>query len=93
MPYGWIEPDVFLTHNGVTVYRAYKDEQYDRPMSSWYMVSADDVPDLPRTAPLAEALYVEFDVRSLPGVRDGHAERIKLAIDRGDLPARAHKYV
>ena len=32
MPYKtiWVEPEVFLEHNGVTVYRTYRDDDIDQ---------------------------------------------------------------
>lgn len=27
MPFGWIDPEVFLTHGDVTIYHVYKDDE------------------------------------------------------------------
>lgn len=84
MPMIWIEPEVYLQHNGVTVYRAYKDADGERPLDNWFTTAQDD-PDY------------EFDVRDLPDVKDeplGTGEdfqrttqaRICAALDAGILP-------
>jgi len=37
MPYVWTEPDVFFTHNGVTIYYIYTDDCADSPVREfWY---------------------------------------------------------
>ena len=57
MPYlsQWVAPEVFLTHNGVTIYHTYKDDDWEQgPQTYWFvtdeMASQDD----------------GFDVRELP---------------------------
>ncbi len=79
MPYveTWVEPEQFLSHNGVTVYHCYKDEDPDYMRSHWY------------TTDVREREEYEFDVRKLPvpsGVdRGDDAAIIQHAIDSGSL--------
>jgi hypothetical protein len=71
MPSGYIEPDVFLEHNGVTVYHTYKDDWYENgPLTYWFTLdeSGDD-----------------FDIRDLDNYADAPTDEdvIKDAIDAG----------
>jgi hypothetical protein len=78
-----IEPEKFLTHNGVRIFHAYKDELSDIPLEFWYSTS--------NTAG-SGSLY-EFDVRELAGYRPQndkdnmteHKRVIKAAIYAGVL--------
>ena len=36
----WVDPEVFLTHNGVTVYHAYRDDDVDQG-ALWYHFTLD----------------------------------------------------
>ena len=37
MPYGWIDPEVFIEHNGMTVYHVYKDDEISQGCREfWY---------------------------------------------------------
>jgi len=73
----------FLTHQGVTIFHAYKDELSDVPLDYWYSTCASAPPD---------SCY-EFDVRDLPayqGKRDRldgreHRRVIRAAIAAGLL--------
>lgn len=79
MPWEWIEPEEFLTHRGVRIFHAYKDELSDIPLEFWYSTSSTAGPGSP----------YEFDVRDLPGYRSRcradevseHERLIKAAID------------
>jgi len=76
-------PEVFLTHNGVTIYHAFKDEFSDVCLDFWYSTSANALPNSD----------CEFDVRELPGFRgnifqhdsEEHVRAIEAAIDAGFL--------
>jgi hypothetical protein len=38
----WIPPEIFLTHNGVTIYHTYKDDDVDQgPQTYWYTTRND----------------------------------------------------
>lgn len=85
MPYRteWVEPEIFLTHKGVTVWHCYKDDEYDRRLWFWFTVTKDGR---------------EFDVRELKAYKrerweadyadstmEEHASVIKAAIESGEL--------
>jgi hypothetical protein len=82
MPYQWIDPELFLEHNGVAVYHCYED---DGPVSYyWYTTDPSDdnrVWSKPETA--------QFDVRTLPDLGldvndfENHATIIQQAIQVG----------
>lgn len=84
MPYQstWVDPDVCLKYNGVTVYHVYRNNDYDEPMLYWYTLVKD-----------SQGFEDDsFDVRSLiPGPEKDHVAVLKQAIDEGiltpDLPA------
>lgn len=46
MPYKtiWVEPEVFLEHNGVTVYHTYKDDDFEQG-ANWYWFRLDQEED------------------------------------------------
>lgn len=81
MPLQWVEPELFLSHRGVNIYHAYKDEYSDISLEFWYS-----------TLSCAGCSY-EFDVRDLPGYRSHievdellrHRTVIEAAIDAGIL--------
>jgi hypothetical protein len=88
MPYRteWIEPEVFLTHKGITVYHCYNDDDFDDCLHYWYTTSDQD------------DHTCDFDVRELPTYHaicddeckdedEGDREVIIDAIDRGILTA------
>ena len=85
MPWEWIEPEEFLTHCGVRIFHAYKDEFSDVPLEFWYSTSSTAEPGSP----------YEFDVRDLADYRSRcgteevseHERVIKAAIDAGLLKA------
>ena len=79
MPYGWIDPEVFVEYNGMTVYHVYKDDEISQGCREfWYTTDlcGGDCND-----PFA------FDVRELPTYADGksHRQVIWEAIDAGIL--------
>jgi hypothetical protein len=49
MPMQWIEPEIFLEHKNVPIYRMYKDDDAERPLTYHFTTSAtcgqDDIPD------------------------------------------------
>jgi hypothetical protein len=82
MPNQWLDPELFLEHEGMTVYRCYDD---DRLVSSyWYTL---DATDCNIDSPLRDE--VQFDVRDLPDLGldandpKNHAAIIQNAIGEG----------
>ena len=71
MPYmeTWLEREIVLVHNGVTVYHAYKEDWFESPLFYWFALSPDDDTD-------------EFDVRDLAVEQSDDIEAmLKAAID------------
>jgi hypothetical protein len=71
MPYltEWVEPDVFLTHNGVTVYCTYKDDDMQNgPRSSCF--SLNDLCGEQECACVGGNCKYVFDVRELANWTD-----------------------
>jgi hypothetical protein len=71
------DKDIFLEHNGVTIYHAYKNDDYSQPYTQWYSLGPQDDAE-------------EFDVRELPGYDPAandsdHPRVIRLAIEAGLL--------
>lgn len=54
MSFTW-RPEPFVTHLGVTIYHAYKDEFSEIPLDYWYSTSEDALP----------GSEYEFDIREL----------------------------
>ena len=75
MPQQWVDPEVFLEHNGKTVYHAYKDGNFEDRLNYWYT-----------TCPIEEVEH-EFDVRELSNwdEKRSHEDLIREAIDRNLL--------
>ena len=75
MPYvtEWVPRDLFLEYNGVRIYLAYKDDEYDQPLEYWFALDAEEED--------------EFDIRNLPTFADGQdiEDILKAAIDAGLL--------
>lgn len=73
MPYAWVEPDVAVEHNGVTIYHTYKEDDYNQRLFYWYTVdqgesSSFDIRDLPeydRTLSHEDILRRAIDNKSL----------------------------
>ncbi len=64
MPYGWIDPEIYLQHNGVTVYHVYgTDDVSNGPRTYWYGTDIE-------CAEEGDGSEYTFDVRQLP--RNGH---------------------
>jgi hypothetical protein len=61
MPYHWIDPDLFLEHDGVAVYHCSDDDSM--VSTYWYTTAAADCNS---DAPLPAA--AQFDVRALPAL-------------------------
>jgi hypothetical protein len=59
MPYRteWESPAVVVEHNGVTVFRVYKDNHVEEPRTYWFTLDELETSDCSDAA---------FDVRSLP---------------------------
>jgi len=75
MPYiqECVDREVCLTHNGVTVYHAYKDDWIDSRLTYWFALSPEGEAD-------------EFDVRNLAVEQSDDIEAVlKAAIDAGLL--------
>ena len=80
MPFGWIDPEVFLTHGDVTIYHVYKDDEIAQGRREyWYTtdLSGGDYED-----------PCSFDVRDLPTFtsKKSHEQVIIEAIKAGVLP-------
>ncbi len=86
MPYAWIEPEIFMEHDGVTIYHIYKDDYLDGVARAyWYGTR-------PSCSDDGSGDGGEFDVRDLPAVEgasaeddEGRAVIIRAAIERGVL--------
>jgi hypothetical protein len=84
MPMDWVEPDEVLRANGVSVYRAYKDDLYSRPLRYSFTTdvteraSTFDVRDLEawKTFPLLEGEGEEAYILRV----------LKVALEAGELP-------
>lgn len=68
----WISPDVFLFHNGVTVYHTYRDDDYEQgAMTHWFTLDkySDenhfDERDFPQGASVRETLRLAIDAGTL----------------------------
>lgn len=84
MPYQWIDPDLFLEHNGVAVYHCYDDS--DSMTWYWYTTNpADCQVDEPITG------ESQFDIRDLSQAglnmddREQHRLIITQAIEAGRI--------
>ncbi len=81
MPYihKWVDPDFYLEHKGVKVYRSYKDDDYDQQLDYHFQVQSAG-----GTTCYEDHMH-EFDVRDLvTGDWKGDTHQaIKEAIDRG----------
>lgn len=69
MPYRWVEPEVFVEHEGVMVFHCYRHDMADDRLEYWYTTDSDpedfDVRDLaPR---VWDALPPERRITSLLG--------------------------
>jgi len=56
----WVEPELFMEHNGVRIYHSYKDDQYDHLLEYHFQVQLTD-----ETEGTTEDDMWEFDVRDL----------------------------
>ncbi len=76
MPQAWVEPELFITHNGVSVYHTYKDGCMDAGRLEYHY-----------TTDICEEDSYEFDIRDLPFYQPEteHAETIKKAIEMGEI--------
>lgn len=57
MPYKteWIDPDIFIEHEGVRIYHTYKDEEWENGrLTYWFTTSEDDFDEI-----------CHFDVRDI----------------------------
>ena len=82
MPYEWVDPEVFVEYNGVTVYHVYKN---NHPMYYHFCTDPGDCEDDSNMG------GTQFDVRDLKPVYTVGSRRwnmeytIKAAIDSGEL--------
>jgi hypothetical protein len=53
MPLKWVNPEEFITHQGIVVYHTYKNEDFSNQSEYWYTTSINEVTEF------------EFDVREL----------------------------
>ena len=75
MPYIWTEPELFVEHQGVSVYHVYKDGYWDCGCRVyWYTTDITEQAE-------------PFDIRDLPSFRqDGdHYAILKQAIECGEI--------
>ena len=89
MPYvtEWQEPEIYLQHKGVTVYRTYVDNELEQGCRTyWFTLNAEDFEQ-----------EDEFDVRDLQptwrklGSLETDArikETLRVSIERGKLPGQ-----
>lgn len=90
MPYrtDWVDPEVFMVHNGVTIWHVYKGDQIEQePRQYRYAFSRQAADD-------GDGFEFTFDVRDLPGglhiqTYGGDTDEIKrviaAAIDAGRI--------
>ena len=79
MPFGWIDPDVFMTYRDVTIYHVYRHDDYDEGVREYYYTT--DIHGGDSDAPCS------FDVRELSTYADelSHEEIIRRAIELNEL--------
>jgi len=79
MPYTipeWVEPEVAVTHKGVTVYHTYKADEVGNKLGYWFT-----------TSPETREERDDFDVRDITGwnKKSNAIAMLKTAIDNGWL--------
>jgi hypothetical protein len=90
MPYrsAWVDPEIYLTHNGVMIFHTYKDDdiQKGRLLYSYTLDPSASVNNLSSAV---------FDVRDLAGYVSGcaHDEIIRIAIEHGDSELTKKEYL
>ena len=82
MPFSseWVDPEIALVHNDVTVYHVYKDDDWNNGrLSCWFTMKSDgsDCQDDFDVRSLANAMGIDLDLAP--------KEILKEAIDRGIL--------
>ncbi len=95
MPYttNWIDPALLLTHAGINVYRAYKDDDYDNgPLNNWVALYDENSPhDHDSVETDVRDLYAQLGKDVIPrnlNVEDADVQDvIRAAIDAGLLSA------
>lgn len=81
MPYGWMDPEVFMEHDGVPVYHTYKNDDIENQREYWFTLDCS----------YSEGCGQDFDVRDLPNPRRvpldeaGKQTVIANALDQGIL--------
>ena len=87
MPFDWVDAEVFLEHNGVTIYHVYKNDFMNGGSRTYHYGTSPDCSD-------DGDEHGEFDVRELPGAHvfdlnnyDGIKAAIVAAIDAGHIVA------
>ncbi len=82
MPLAWVPPKEALTYKGVTVYHVHRHDSVEEVSNFWFRLAWDEDDE-------------EFDARDLevgdgrPQGLEASLERVKLAIDLGQLVVRA----
>lgn len=73
MPLKWVEPELFFTHQGISIYHTYGNSDIDHRYENWFTTCVD------------ENDGYEFDIRDLPVQDvvkvDGPKAIIKYAIE------------
>lgn len=64
MPTVYVDPEIFVEHNGIVVYHTYKNEDFLNRYRYWFTTDPGDYAGPSR----------EFDVRTLPGWDDAHGD-------------------
>lgn len=88
MPYRteWVDPEVFIEHDGVSVYHLYDDDNIEgRRMTYWYSTSPDCSPDDP-IGP-GGPIDVREPSSFVDDSTEGHKAAFVAAIDTGEVRA------
>lgn len=83
MPDTWIEPELYLYHNGVAIYHCYRNNCFSGGvMENWYTTDINE--QLPA-----------FDIRDLSTYQTGtgHKAILEAAVDNGELKAPEDAYL
>lgn len=78
MPYAWVEPGLYLEHQGVSVYHVYRNDFMDAGAYEYQY-----------TVDIQERCEGQFDIRDLAAYRPGedHQDILRRAIGAGELTA------
>ena len=80
MPFKWVPPRKFMSHNGVTVYHTYRHGYINEPSTFWYTTNGSDDDDTK-----------DFDIRDLGEYRldVNHKTILHMAINNGAIKGDA----